>query len=225
MFHKDLGMRIDLIPRRCRRRTASRRHLSTGRRARGPSPVTMRRSSSIWTPLPDGDIGPVVPPPSNPVKRWGGACLPQGVTNTRRKCAFSPFMAVNIPSFGVRIGQIWTHLKSESTLCFDRRTGRSLQPQKGEHEPNYSPVLGMLAAAGGAAGGPLAPRTAPPRRAAGDAQISLVNDYQTVSVKLHNSVLRQQVIRWRSSTLWARPLTVFRWSSSRKGRGPASGCR
>jgi len=55
-------------------------------------------------------------------------------------------------------------------------------------------VLGMLAAAVAALlVVPLGTANAAPAAVkAGDAQISLVNDYQTVSVKLHNSVFRQQ---------------------------------
>ncbi len=77
MFHKDLGMRIDLI-------------LATGpvadrvqaawvdryaRKGTGPSdhaPVIVDLDTA-----PDGDIGPVVPPPSAPVVKRGAKKLPQ----------------------------------------------------------------------------------------------------------------------------------------------------
>jgi len=77
MFHQDLGMRIDLI-------------LATGsvaarvqaawidrqaRKGKGPSdhaPVIVDLDEA-----PDGDIGPVVPPPSNPVLARGAKKLPQ----------------------------------------------------------------------------------------------------------------------------------------------------
>jgi exodeoxyribonuclease-3 len=77
MFHQDLGMRIDLI-------------LATGsvadrvqaawvdrhaRKGKGPSdhaPVIMDLDEA-----PDGDIGPVVPPPSAPVTKRGAKKLPQ----------------------------------------------------------------------------------------------------------------------------------------------------
>jgi exodeoxyribonuclease-3 len=77
MFHQDLGMRIDLI-------------LATGpvagrvkaawidrqaRKGKGPSdhaPVIVDLDTAL-----DGDIGPVVPPPSNPVTKRGTKKLPQ----------------------------------------------------------------------------------------------------------------------------------------------------
>jgi exodeoxyribonuclease III len=77
MFHQDLGMRIDLV-------------LATGivadrvqaawvdrqaRKGSGPSdhaPVIVDLDEA-----PDGDIGPVVPPPSAPVTRRGAKKLPQ----------------------------------------------------------------------------------------------------------------------------------------------------
>ena len=77
MFHQDLGMRIDLV-------------LATGpvagrvkaawvdrqaRKGSGPSdhaPVIVDLDEA-----PDGDIGPVVPPPSRPVRRRGATKLPQ----------------------------------------------------------------------------------------------------------------------------------------------------
>jgi exodeoxyribonuclease-3 len=77
MFHQDLGMRIDLV-------------LATGsvadrveaawvdrhaRKGSGPSdhaPVIVDLDEA-----PDGDIGPVVPPPSAPVRKRGAVKLPQ----------------------------------------------------------------------------------------------------------------------------------------------------
>jgi exodeoxyribonuclease-3 len=77
MFHRDLGMRIDLIlagdP------VASRVEAAwidrKARKGKGPSdhaPVIVDLDQA-----PDGDIGPVVPPPSAPVTKRGAAKLPQ----------------------------------------------------------------------------------------------------------------------------------------------------
>jgi exodeoxyribonuclease-3 len=77
MFHRDLGMRIDLIladdPVAARVRAAwvDRK----ARKGKGPSdhaPVIVDLDEA-----PDGDIGPVVPPPSAPVTKRGAAKLPQ----------------------------------------------------------------------------------------------------------------------------------------------------
>ncbi len=77
MFHRDLGMRIDLIladdPIAARVRAAwvDRK----ARKGKGPSdhaPVIVDLDEA-----PDGDIGPVVPPPSAPVTKRGAAKLPQ----------------------------------------------------------------------------------------------------------------------------------------------------
>jgi exodeoxyribonuclease-3 len=77
MFHKDLGMRIDLIlagdPVAARVEAAwiDRK----ARKGKGPSdhaPVIVDLDEA-----PDGDIGPVVPPPSRPVTTRGNAKLPQ----------------------------------------------------------------------------------------------------------------------------------------------------
>jgi exodeoxyribonuclease-3 len=77
MFHRDLGMRIDLIlasaPVAARVRAAwvDRK----ARKGKGPSdhaPVIVDLDEA-----PDGDIGPVVPPPSRPLTRRGAAKLPQ----------------------------------------------------------------------------------------------------------------------------------------------------
>ena len=77
MFHQDLGMRIDLIlaggpvARRVEAAWIDRK----ARKGSGPSdhaPVIVDLDAA-----PDGDIGPVVPPPSNPVTTRGGKKLPQ----------------------------------------------------------------------------------------------------------------------------------------------------
>ena len=77
MFHRDLGMRIDLIlasatvADRVRAAWVDRQ----ARKGRGPSdhaPVIVDLDQA-----PDGNIGPVVPPPSAPVTKRGAANLPQ----------------------------------------------------------------------------------------------------------------------------------------------------
>jgi exodeoxyribonuclease III len=77
MFHRDLGMRIDLIlaaepvATRVRAAWVDRQ----ARKGKGPSdhaPVIVDLDEA-----PDGDIGPVVPPPSRPVAKRGAAKLPQ----------------------------------------------------------------------------------------------------------------------------------------------------
>jgi exodeoxyribonuclease-3 len=77
MFHRDLGMRIDLalasapVAERVQAAWVDRQ----ARKGSGPSdhaPVIVDLDEA-----PDGDIGPVVPPPSNPVTRRGAAKLPQ----------------------------------------------------------------------------------------------------------------------------------------------------
>ncbi|MEZ5076571.1 MAG: exodeoxyribonuclease III [Solirubrobacterales bacterium] len=78
MFHRDLGMRIDLVlaatPVADRVRAAWVDRLA--RKGKGPSdhaPVVVDLDQA-----PDGDIGPVVPPPSAPVTKRGAVKLPQG---------------------------------------------------------------------------------------------------------------------------------------------------
>ena len=77
MFHQDLGMRIDLVlatepvAQRVRAAWVDRQ----ARKGSGPSdhaPVIVDLDEA-----PDGDIGPVVPPPSAPAPRGGRAKLPQ----------------------------------------------------------------------------------------------------------------------------------------------------
>ena len=78
MFHQDLGMRIDLVlatepvAGRVKAAWVDRQ----ARKGTGPSdhaPVILDLDEA-----PDGDIGPVVPPPSNPVTKRGAKKLPQG---------------------------------------------------------------------------------------------------------------------------------------------------
>ena len=78
MFHQDLGMRIDLIlagdPVAARVQAAWVDRQA--RKGKGPSdhaPVIVDLDEA-----PDGDIGPVVPPPSTPVTKRGAKKLPQG---------------------------------------------------------------------------------------------------------------------------------------------------
>ena len=77
MFHRDLGMRIDLVlasapvAGRVRAAWVDRQ----ARKGSGPSdhaPVIVDLDEA-----PDGDIGPVVPPPSAPAAKRGAARLPQ----------------------------------------------------------------------------------------------------------------------------------------------------
>jgi exodeoxyribonuclease-3 len=77
MFHQDLGMRIDLVlagaPVAERVRTAwVDRHARKGKGPSDHAPVIVDLDEA-----PDGDIGPVVPPPSAPVIKRGSAKLPQ----------------------------------------------------------------------------------------------------------------------------------------------------
>jgi len=77
MFHQDLGMRIDLIL--AGDAVADRvqaawvdRHARKGRGPSDHAPVIVDLDRA-----PDGDIGPMVPPPSNPVIKRGAKKLPQ----------------------------------------------------------------------------------------------------------------------------------------------------
>jgi exodeoxyribonuclease III len=77
MFHRDLGMRIDLVlasaPVAGRVRAAwVDRHARKGSGPSDHAPVIVDLDQA-----PDGDIGPVVPPPSAPVTASGAATLPQ----------------------------------------------------------------------------------------------------------------------------------------------------
>jgi exodeoxyribonuclease-3 len=77
MFHRDLGMRIDLIlaaPPVAERVAAA----WVDRKARkGKAPSDHAPVIADLDEAPDGDVGPVVPPPSAPVTRRGAAKLPQ----------------------------------------------------------------------------------------------------------------------------------------------------
>lgn len=79
MFHQDLGMRIDLVlagdavAERVKAAWIDRQ----ARKGKGPSdhaPVIVDLDEA-----PDGDIGPVVPPPSAPVTKRGAKKLPQSL--------------------------------------------------------------------------------------------------------------------------------------------------
>ena len=77
MFHQDLGMRIDLVlagePVAARVAAAwVDRHARKGSGPSDHAPVIVDLDEA-----PDGDIGPVVPPPSNPVTKRGAKRLPQ----------------------------------------------------------------------------------------------------------------------------------------------------
>jgi exodeoxyribonuclease III len=78
MFHQDLGMRIDLVlaggPVAERVKAAwVDRHARKGSGPSDHAPVIVDLDEA-----PDGDIGPVVPPPSNPVRaRRGAKKIPQ----------------------------------------------------------------------------------------------------------------------------------------------------
>jgi len=77
MFHQDLGMRIDLIlaggPVAARVRAAwVDRHARKGTGPIDHAPVIVDLDEA-----PDGDIGPVVPPPSAPAAKRGAVKLPQ----------------------------------------------------------------------------------------------------------------------------------------------------
>jgi exodeoxyribonuclease-3 len=77
MFHQDLGMRIDLVLATApvAARTQAAWVDRQARKGKGPSdhaPVIVDLDEA-----PDGDIGPVVPPPSAPVVKRGSLKLPQ----------------------------------------------------------------------------------------------------------------------------------------------------
>jgi exodeoxyribonuclease III len=77
MFHQDLGMRIDLVL--ATTTVAGRvRAAWVDRQARkGPKPSDHAPVIVDLDEAPDGDIGPVVPPPSAPAAKRGSVKLPQ----------------------------------------------------------------------------------------------------------------------------------------------------
>ncbi len=77
MFHQDLGMRIDLVLAAAKvagrvRAAWVDRQARKGTRPSDHAPVIVDLDEA-----PDGDIGPVVPPPSTPAARRGARTLPQ----------------------------------------------------------------------------------------------------------------------------------------------------
>jgi exodeoxyribonuclease-3 len=77
MFHKNLGMRIDLVlaAEPLAKRVAAAWVDRHARKGTGPSdhaPVLVDLDTA-----PDGDIGPLVPPPSAPAAKRGAVRLPQ----------------------------------------------------------------------------------------------------------------------------------------------------
>ncbi len=82
MFHQDLGMRIDLVlasgPVADRVQAAwIDRHARKGKGPSDHAPVVVDLDEA-----PDGDIGPVVPPPSAPAPRRGTKKIPQAPNQT-----------------------------------------------------------------------------------------------------------------------------------------------
>ena len=103
MFHQDLGMRIDLVlagaPVAERVRAAwVDRHARKGSGPSDHAPVIVDLDEA-----PDGDIGPVVPPPSAPVTRRGAKKLPQ---------APSPSLALGVAWRRVHLNQVITRMAS-----------------------------------------------------------------------------------------------------------------
>ena len=86
MFHQDLGMRIDLVLAgdRVAERVKAAWIDRQARKGKGPSdhaPVIVDLDEA-----PDGDIGPVVPPPSAPVTKRGAKKLPAVVVSAAGRC-------------------------------------------------------------------------------------------------------------------------------------------
>jgi exodeoxyribonuclease-3 len=86
MFHQDLGMRIDLIlasgPVASRVKAAwvdrkARKGHAPNRATKGDAPSDHAPVIVDLDEAPDGDIGPVVPPPSRPAPRGANVKLPQ----------------------------------------------------------------------------------------------------------------------------------------------------
>jgi len=85
MFHQDLGMRIDLVlasgPVADRVKAAwIDRHARKGKGPSDHAPVIVDLDEA-----PDGDIGPVVPPPSAPAAKRGAKKLPQSSERGRSR--------------------------------------------------------------------------------------------------------------------------------------------
>jgi exodeoxyribonuclease-3 len=77
MFHRDLGMRIDLILAAAPVATRVRAAWIDRKARKGKGPSDHAPVIADLDEAPDGDIGPVVPPPSAPVTKRGAARLPQ----------------------------------------------------------------------------------------------------------------------------------------------------
>jgi exodeoxyribonuclease-3 len=77
MFHQDLGMRIDLVLATATVAGRVRAAWIDRQARKGPGPSDHAPVIVDLDEAPDGDIGPVVPPPSAPATRQGLARLPQ----------------------------------------------------------------------------------------------------------------------------------------------------
>jgi exodeoxyribonuclease-3 len=77
MFHRDLGMRIDLVLASAAVSGRVRAAWVDRQARKGSAPSDHAPVIVDLDEAPDGDIGPVVPPPSAPVTKRGAARLPQ----------------------------------------------------------------------------------------------------------------------------------------------------
>jgi exodeoxyribonuclease-3 len=77
MFHQDLGMRIDLVLASDTVATRVRAAWVDRQARKGTSPSDHAPVIVDLDEAPDGDIGPVVPPPSAPAAKRGSVKLPQ----------------------------------------------------------------------------------------------------------------------------------------------------
>ncbi len=120
MFHQDLGMRIDLVlasapvAERVRAAWVDRQ----ARKGSGPSdhaPVIVDLDEA-----PDGDIGPVVPPPSAPARQARRVKLPQSPV-TRKRGPLAHPRAVAVPR-GLHPLRLARHLR------IVRRVGHVARP-------------------------------------------------------------------------------------------------
>ncbi len=112
MFHQDLGMRIDLVlaGRPVAERVQAAWVDRKARKGRGPSdhaPVIVDLDEA-----PDGNIGPVVPPPSAPVTTRGAKKLPQS------------------PTSGAGRGRARVVRASARRASSDSRAGRACRPRR-----------------------------------------------------------------------------------------------